>query len=370
LRNGPLEGIRVVEVATFVTGPFAGMMLGDLGAEVVKVEPPGGEFFRRYGRRVDGLSVNFVNANRNKKDVVIDLRDDAGLAELTKLLDGADVLLTNWRPGVAERFGLGADDVRRRFPRLVWVKISGFGPDGPLASTPAFDGLIQARSGLTIAQGEDRPHAVWSWVADKTTAAFAAQAALAGVVQRQLTGEGSVVELPMIDAFAYFNFPDLLSERTIIAEADRPAVNAQMRTIRALPTKDGWLMLNPARGVQMKAALQAFGREQRADEIKVLDPATATDMFFDVCAEVTPAKTTAEWLEILAAIDVPAAPVLDFDGHLADPQVIHNGTYVEIADPRFGPIRQPRFPARFSSGDAGIEPAPDADQHREEIFGK
>ena len=369
MTNGPLHGVRVVEVATFVTGPFAAMMLADLGADVVKVEPPAGEYFRKYGRRVNGLSVNFVNANRNKKGVVVDLQQESGVAELTKLLDDADVLVTNWRPGVAERLGFGVDDVRRRFPRLVWVRISGFGPDGPLASTPAFDGLIQARSGLTYAQGEEEPHAVWSWVVDKTTAAFAAQAALAGLIQRNATGEGVVVELPMLDSFAYFNFPDLMSERTILAEADRPPVNAQLRAVRPIRTKDGWLMLNPARGVQIKHTLEALGCAHRADEFKMLEPAAATVRFFEIASEYSPAKTTAEWIAILEAVDAPAAPVLEYDGHLVDPQVLHNQTYVEIEDPRFGPIRQPRFPARFSTGDAGIEPAPELDQHREDVFG-
>jgi crotonobetainyl-CoA:carnitine CoA-transferase CaiB-like acyl-CoA transferase len=365
---GPLDGIRVVEVATFVTGPFAGMMLADMGAEVIKVEPPTGEPFRTYGRNVDGLSINFVNANRNKKAVALDLQSDDGMRALRALLERADVLIANWRPGVAERLGLDTDEVRRQYPRLVWIRISGFGSDGPLASTPAFDGLIQARSGLTYAQGEEEPHAVWSWLADKSTATFAAQAAMAGLIRRANTGDGTIVELPMLDAFAYFNFPDLLSERTILDEKDRPPINPLMRTIRAVPTKDGWLMINPARGVQIKRAMELFGHGDRVAETKVLDPATAVDRFFRLAAEVTPTKTTAEWIDLLTARDVPAAPVMTYDEHLADPQVIHNRTYVEIDHPRFGAIRQPRFPARFSSGDAGIEPAPDLDQHRDEIL--
>jgi crotonobetainyl-CoA:carnitine CoA-transferase CaiB-like acyl-CoA transferase len=369
LTNGPLQGTKVVEIASFVTGPFAAMMLADMGAEVIKVEPPTGEPFRRFGRRVAGMSVNFLNANRNKKDVAIDLAEARGAAELTTLLEHADVLVTNWRPGVAERLGLAVEEVRRRFPRLVWVRISGFGPDGPLAATPAFDGLIQARSGLAVAQGDDAPHAVWAWLADKSTAAFAVQAVLAALVQRGVTGEGAVIELPMLDAFAYFNFPDLLTERTILGEADRPALNPQMRSVRPVPTRDGWVLLAPVRGAQLKRALVAFGHADRVDELKGLDPATASHRFFEIAAASTPSKTTTEWLEIFATLDVPAAPVLDFDAHLTDPQILHNQTYVEVTDSRFGTIRQPRFPARFSTGDAGIAPAPELDQDRAEVFG-
>jgi crotonobetainyl-CoA:carnitine CoA-transferase CaiB-like acyl-CoA transferase len=368
MSNGPLHGIRAVEMATFVSGPFAAMMLADMGAEVIKVEPPTGETFRTYGRTIDGLSVNFVNTNRNKKAVAIDLRAETGTAELDELLQHADILITNFRPGVAERLGLSAEDVRRRYPRLVWVRISGFGPDGPLAATPAFDGLIQARSGLMVSQGEESPRLVWSWLADKTSASFTVQAALAALVQRSVTGEGAIIELPMLDVLAYFNFPDLLSERAILEESDRPVLNPQMRAMRPIPSKDGWLLINPGRGVQMKRALIAMGHEDQVDKIKVLDPATAADRFFDVLAETSPSKTTAEWVEILAELDVPAAPVLDFDGHLVDPQTVHNGIYVEIDDPRFGRMRQPRFPAHFSTGDAAINPAPDIDQDRAEYF--
>jgi crotonobetainyl-CoA:carnitine CoA-transferase CaiB-like acyl-CoA transferase len=364
--GGPLEGIRVVEAAAFVAGPYSAMMLADMGADVVKVEPPTGDPLRTFGRRVAGLSITFVNTNRNKSALTCDLRTDAGKAAFLELLEDADILVTNWRPGVAEGFGLDADFVRERFPKLVWVRITGYGLDGPLASTPVFDALIQARSGMMVAQGENAPRPVWSWIVDKVTASFAAQASLAGLVRRNTTGDGSIVDISLLDSFAYFNFPDLLTERTILSEHDRPALNAQNRGVRPVPTKDGWLMVNPVRGIQLKRALEAFGRADSIAELKTLNNSAATHRFFVIAEEAAAARTTAEWLEILAEHDVPAAPVLDFDAHFADPQVVHNRTYVEMSDPRLGPIRQPRFPARFNTGEAGIMPAPDLDRPRAE----
>jgi crotonobetainyl-CoA:carnitine CoA-transferase CaiB-like acyl-CoA transferase len=364
MSGGPLEGIRVVEAAAFVTGPYAAMMLADMGADVVKVEPPSGDPLRSFGRRVAGLSVNFVNTNRNKSALTCDLRTDDGRASFLKLLEEADMLVTNWRPGVAEEFGLDADSVRPWFPKLVWVRITGYGTDGPLASTPVFDALIQARSGMMVAQGGNAPHPVRSWIVDKVTAVFAAQTGLAALVRRQGTGDGSVVDISMLDSFAYFNFLDLMTERTILSERDRPGLNSQNRGVRPVRTKDGWLMVNPVRGVQLKRALEAFGRAETAAELKALDSSAATYRFFVIVEEAAAARTTDDWLEILAEYDVPAAPVFDFDAHLADPQVVHNGTYVEMSDPRLGPIRQPRFPARFDSGEAGIRPAPDFDKER------
>jgi crotonobetainyl-CoA:carnitine CoA-transferase CaiB-like acyl-CoA transferase len=366
MRGGPLEGIRVIEAAAFVAGPYAAMMLADMGADVLKVEPPTGDPLRTFGRRVAGVSVNFVNANRNKSSLTCDLRTEDGKAAFLEVLEDADILVTNWRPGVAESFGLDADFVRDQCPRLVWVRITGYGPDGPLASTPVFDALIQARSGMMVAQGETTPRPVWSWIVDKVTASFAAQAGLAALVRRQTTGDGSIIDISLLDSFAYFNFPDLLTERTILSEHDRPPLNAQNRSVRPVPTKDGWLMVNPVRGIQLKRALEAFGRADAIAEMKALDNSSATYRFFVIAEEAAAARTTAEWLEILAEHDVPAAPVLDFDAHFTDPQVVHNETYVEISDPRFGPIRQPRFPARFTTGEAGITPAPDLNQPRAE----
>ena len=173
----PLTGIRVIDAAAFLTGPFAAMLLGDLGADVVKVEPPKGDPFRRFGQRHNDVGISFTNINRNKRSIALDLHDPADSAVFERLLIGADVLITNQRPASSRALGLD-ESLLDRHPRLVWVRITGFGPDGPMAEEPAFDSVIQARAGIAMSQGQDgRPELVKSWLCDKVTAMMAAQTA-------------------------------------------------------------------------------------------------------------------------------------------------------------------------------------------------
>ncbi|MCU4183576.1 CoA transferase [Acidiferrimicrobium sp. IK] len=351
----PLAGITVVEAATFLSGPLAAQALADLGAQVVKVEPPGGDAFRRFGRTVEGLSVMWVAANRSKAAAVVDLATAEGRAEMDRLLDTADVLITNWRPGVAERLGLDADRVRGRWPRLVWCRISGFGQDGPKALEPAFDGVVQAASGTMPTQGFSpagggAPQMVRAFQVDKLTAAYAAQATLAALLARATSGAGAVVDVAMLDAAAYFNFTDSMIERALPADDGHgDGINRQLATVQAVPTADGWIMVSPARARQMRAAVEAAGHPEWTDELRRAgDPDSLTARFFELLATVTPQRTTAEWLEVLRAADVPAAEVLDADGHLSDPQVVHNGVYQLADHPTIGRHRWVRYPARFS----------------------
>jgi CoA:oxalate CoA-transferase len=182
----PLKGIRVIEAATFVTGPYAGQMLADLGAEVTKIESPaGGDAFRRFGRPDGPYSAVFANTNRGKRSVALDLKDSAGRSELMDLVESADVWLTNWRPGVADRLGLGDDVLVGRNPRLIRVYITGYGTRGPKAAAPVFDTIVQAGSGLTHAlSNDDKPALLAGFTIDKLTATMATQAVLAALLAR------------------------------------------------------------------------------------------------------------------------------------------------------------------------------------------
>ena len=342
----PLAGLRVVEAANYLSGPFAGLMLADLGADVVKVEqPPNGDPFRLTGHRANGLGLMFVNVNHGKRTVMIDLKAPSGLEELTALLDGADVFLTNWRPGIAESLGLSEPAVRARHPRLVWVRISGFGQDGPLAARPAFDMLLQARSGLAVAQGgNEEPELLGTLFADKITSAFAAQSAIAAVRQRDVTGDGAVVDVAMLDAVAYFNFPDLLVNHVV--EGRGSTGPSQAKEARPLPCRDGWIVVSPVSRRQVAAAFDAVGHpEWMADVNALSDPTEVTRTIFGLLAKATPERTVAEWERIFTDHDLACGPVLDFAGHLADPQVIHNGLYETVDHDRVGPVRKIRHPA-------------------------
>ena len=357
----PLEGIGVVEAASFVSGPYAAMMLADLGATVTKVEPPGGDPFRRFGRVEAGTGIQFANANRNKRSAVVDLKTEAGMDRLLDLLAGADVFLTNWRPGVAEELGLDAPKVRSLNPRLVWCRVSGFGQDGPLAGAPAFDTVIQARAGIMSVQGgAGTPEAVRGYLVDKVTALMVAQTVMAALVERSARGEGSVVDVSMLDSVAYFMGPDLLGERTIVADGStRPAVAEQLGAVRCVPTSDGWVLVSPVRAKQLRGMAAAAGHPEWIDELRAeADPGRRAARIYDLVAGVTPSATTATWLERFSEHDVPAAPVMDLDGHLDDDQVLHNRTYVEYDHPALGRIRQPRHPARRSGEERVDVPSP------------
>jgi crotonobetainyl-CoA:carnitine CoA-transferase CaiB-like acyl-CoA transferase len=355
-----LAGVRVIDAATFVSGPWAAMMLADLGAEVVKVEPPGGDPYRRFGRQVNGAGVMFANANRNKRCVVIDLKSDDGRADMLSLLGGADVLITNWRPGVAEELGLSASSVRALNPTLVWCRISGFGPDGPSAGEPAFDSVIQARSGVMFAQGaRGEPEVVRGYLADKVAALLATQSILAALVGRSRSGHGEVIDLPMLDSMAYFLGPDLLARRTLVDEVATPAVDAQVGALRAVAASDGWVLVSPVRAKQLRGMLAAVGHPEWEEAFRSdPDPASRAQRIFDLLGSVSRQASTREWLDRFSAHDVPAAVVLDIDGHLADPQVEHNGTYMSYDHPRLGRIRQPRHPSRWMSSPPQREPQP------------
>ena len=345
----PLSGVRVVEAASYVSGPFAGMILADLGASVLKVEPPGGDPYRRFGRAEGGVGIMFANANRNKRSELVDLKTEAGRRRFAELITDADVLLTNWRPGAAEELGFDAASVRSLNSRLVWCRVSGFGQDGPLAKAPAFDTVIQARAGIMSMQGgPGSPESVRGYLVDKVTASFVAQAIMAALVQRGATGEGTVVDVSMLDVIAYFMGPDLLAERTLVDdEQGRPALAQQLTALRCVPTADGWVLVSPVRAKQLKGMASAAGHPEWIDELRgESDPGKRTARIYDLVAGVTPTATTAEWIRRFEEHDVPAAPVLDLDQHLADRQVEHNRTYVFYEHPALGRVRQPRYPAR------------------------
>jgi crotonobetainyl-CoA:carnitine CoA-transferase CaiB-like acyl-CoA transferase len=343
----PLQGIRVVEAASYISGPFAGLTLADLGAEVVKVEPPRGDPYRRFGPQAADGGVIFRAGNRNKRSVTLDLRTADGLNGLHDLLDGADVFITNWRPGVAESFGLTAEQVGRRWPRLVWVRVSGYGQTGPMAELPAFDSIMQARVGFAASNG-DPPALSPTYVADKVTATFAAQSALAALVQRTTTGAGCVVDVSMLDAFAYFHAPDLLAAHQVPGETD-DRVSAMLSAPRLLPTSDGWLVLAPVSGQQIKRALVAAGLEHAIDELRGQpDSIAGSRRFFELFGDHLRSRTTAEWTAIFAEADVPASAVKTTAEHVDDEQVVHNRTYRVVADPVLGgEVRRVRHPALF-----------------------
>jgi crotonobetainyl-CoA:carnitine CoA-transferase CaiB-like acyl-CoA transferase len=353
----PLAGIRVIEAASYVSGPFAGLALADLGAEVIKVEPPTGDPYRRFGPQDGDGGVIFRAGNRNKQSVAIDLTTADGRARLHGLLDEADVLITNWRPGVAEAFGLTSEAVTRRWPQLIWIRVSGYGQTGPMATLPAFDSIVQARVGFAAANGE-QPRLSPSYIADKVTATFAAQSALAAIVQRGSIGRGCVVDLAMLDALAYFDTPDLFAgHQTPGVEDGR--VMSMLSAPRTLPTADGWIVLAPVSGQQIKRALVAAGLGDLLDDMRSQpDPIAASHRFFELFGDHLRSRTSAEWAAVFAEADVPASAVMSLEQHLADEQVVHNGIYRTAELPAGRQVRYTRHPALFDGAPVETDDLP------------
>ena len=340
----PLDGIVVIETAAFLTGPYAAMMLADLGADVIKVEPPGGDVFRRFGHNRKGYGATWTNANHGKRSIVIDLKTPEGLARLKALIAKADVLVENWRPRVSESLGLQHEVLAKINPRLIRLSINGFGDTGPLVNAPAFDSLIQGRTGLIMAEARNGEPSVTPFnMVDKVTASLGVQAVLAALFERERTGRGGHVKLPMLDALGYFNFPDMYQHRTFQGDTSdwKPPQQQVMRTA------DGYLVISPANGAQMSKTLNAIDRAAWKEDLKKMpDPVLMAEEFFRRVGAVVATRNTAHWLKLFEEFDVPAAPVVAIDAFLDDPQVIHNRIFSEVDSP-VGPIRAVRYPASF-----------------------
>jgi crotonobetainyl-CoA:carnitine CoA-transferase CaiB-like acyl-CoA transferase len=349
-RRGPLAGVTVIEAATYMSGPYAGMMLADLGAEVVKVETAKGDAFRRFGRPTTPFSAVFANCNRSKHSVVLDLKDSAGRSALLELLADSDVFLANWRAGVAESLGLTDAVLADTNPRLVRCFVTGFGPDGPLSSEPAFDTVLQARSALTdaINRPGDDPRLIPGYPVDKLVGMMSAQAILAGLFERERTGVGDRIEVSMLDVAGYVNFVDLFTSRVFLDHQPEVAQNRQATEIRPVPTRDGWIVCAPVTAPQIAATFRELGHPEWTDEVLAQpDQHTLVRVMYDTIERATRELTGDEALACFRDADVPAAKCSTMDEHLVDPQVEHSQLYRVTEWPGIGRVRSVRYPATF-----------------------
>jgi crotonobetainyl-CoA:carnitine CoA-transferase CaiB-like acyl-CoA transferase len=354
---GPLAGIRVVDVSQILSGPFACMILADQGAEVVKVESPGiGDPMRIGPYRRAGRASFYVNANRGKRGIVLDLQKERGREALLALVDRADVFVQNWRPGAAERLGLGWEALHARNPELIYVSISGYGDSGPYAGRRVYDPIIQ---GLTGHVGVQRnpdvpiPDLVRNVVADKASAWTAAQAITAALFARARGAGGQHVAIPMIDASLYFFWPDGMMKHTWIGESEFQGP-VLYDLYRLWETADGHLIYFTATDSEFHGLFRALGHPEWVTDPRFgTIPARAQAENREalgalLLAEIRKWKTK-ELIERMAAEQVPVGPVYTLDEMLEDPQLRHNGAFFEAEYPVAGRMRQARPPARFSA---------------------
>ncbi|MEW2500857.1 CoA transferase [Amycolatopsis sp. NPDC047767] len=372
---GVLDGYRVVDVSIAMAGPLASMRLGDLGADVVKVEPPGGEWQRHApAGGATGVAVNpsFLSLNRNKRSLAVDLKAPAGRQAAHDLIATADVVLQNYRPGVAQRLGLDYETVREINPGVVYVSISGYGETGPYAQRPGQDLLLQAMSGAmySVGRAADPPLPAGTYAIDAITAYSAFEGALAALLHRERTGEGQLVTVNMLDAAIAVQMQEL-SVFTVGGVPQRRGSEAHGHTYIRAPygvfeTADGHLALAmPPLG----ALAVALDLPELSTMDTDVDGHAKRDEITALVRERLPERSTDDWLARLHEAGIWAGPVYSYADLLQDPQVVHNGSFVRYEHATEGPVTTPGFPYGFSATPPSVRRgAPVTGEHSGEIL--
>jgi crotonobetainyl-CoA:carnitine CoA-transferase CaiB-like acyl-CoA transferase len=366
--SGPLSGIRVVDITNVVAGPSCAAQLADQGADVIKVEPPAGDLIRKSAE--SGLPPMFISCNRGKRSLAIDLKRERSKDVLWRLMERADVLVQNLRPGAMERLGFSEPEVRARNPGIIYLSISGFGETGPYAGKRVYDPLVQAVSGFADLQGEGiEPKMIRTVIADKTTAVYAAQAVTAALFHRERTGEGQHVRVAMLDAMVSLLWPEGMAPFTVIAEA---GVLPPPSHDRIFETLDGHITAGSVSDSEWSGLCAALERPEWLEDPRFATQALRTrnkDLRYGLMAKEMINRPSAEWLDALDRNDVPNAPVLKRDEIFDHPQVINNQLVHELEQPGVGPIRQARPAARFDKTPANTpRPAPILGEHSKTIL--
>lgn len=372
--SGPLQGIRIIDLTTVISGPMATMILADQGAEVIKVERADGDYTRQLATRRGDFSASFLNNNRNKKSLVLDLKNLKDLDALKQLIKTSDVFVQNFRPGVAIRLGLGYEDLKKLNTKLVYMSIAGFGFSGPLASKPVYDPLIQAVSALTTVQAgsdEDRPKLVRTILPDKITGIQASQAITAALLSRERNGEGQEVTLSMLDTMASFLWSSDMNGHTFVGD-EMEVEEAQSFADLVYDVADGFLSISVMQDKHWEGVARATSRLDILDDARFSN-AENREVYKNERLTLTQAIVSDfkrdELIEKLEREGVPCAPVLTRTEMRQHPQIEANQTLIEYEHPIAGRLRQSRAPAVFLGTPTGeVTPAPSLGQHTEEIL--
>ena len=368
-----LKGIRVVELGTMITAPLVGLILGDFGADVIKVErPDGGDPFRSF--RGGLYSPHFIAFNRNKRSIALDLQTDAGKASLRALLAEADVLLDNYRSGVMERLGFSADFIKTEYPKLIWCSITGFGADGPYAGRPAYDAVAGALSGLaSVTLDPEKPQASGPTIADNVTGMYAACGVLGALYEREKTGRGRRIEVNMLEAAVSF-VPDAFSNFTRMQIDNQPRTRVASSQSYAFRCADGKLialhlsspqkfwesLLDVIERPDLKTDDRFATRDARVRNYAILE---------EELAKVIAGKDRLHWMTKLDRADVPFAPVQTVSEVLDDPQIKHLETFYQQTHPTEGPLTLIHRPILIDGNrDIQSRPPPVLGEHTREIL--
>ena len=372
--EGPLTGVRILDCSAVISGPLAAMMLAEQGADVIKIEPPGlGDITRAVSFARGGITALFANANRGKRSLVLDVRDPRGRDLLLRLVDSADVLIQNYRPGVMERLGLGAADLQGRAPRLIYVSISGYGADGPYAQRRVYDPIIQGLTGHVAVQ---RPTGgsvdlVRTIVCDKATAYTTAQAITAALFARERGAGGQHLRIAMLDAGLAFFWPDGMIAHTLVGEGVTPGV-ALYDLYRLREVADGQLVVFAASDAEFAGLARALECPDLLEDPRftsLADRIRHIHALEERLGEEFKKWNSAAIVARLIEEQVPAGPIHSIEEVLKDPQVQHNGAIVNAEHPEAGSLRQARPAARFEVTPAELgRHAPSHGEHSDEIL--
>ena len=358
---GVLTGYRVLDCSIAMAGPFAAQRLGDLGADVVKVEPTTGEWQRHVaagGAEGNQVNVSFLSLNRNKRSLAVDLKSPDGKQVLLDLVKTADVFLQNYRPGVAKRLGVDYESLSKINPKLIYVSISGYGEDGPYVNRPGQDLVLQGMSGAMLSAGREgeAPTAAGQYLVDAITAYTAFEGALAALLHRERTGEGQLVQVNMLDAITTIQMQELSvftvggKPQTRSAE---PHAHVYIRApYGAFATSDGFIIVAFPK---LKTLGEVIGEDSFLTMSDEVDTWARRDEIFAKTRDKLKTKTSAEWLELLRAADIWCGPVYGYGDLVEDEQIKHNGTFVEYEHPTEGKVKTPGFPIRFSKTPSTVD---------------
>jgi formyl-CoA transferase/CoA:oxalate CoA-transferase len=372
-----LEGITVIDCSRAVAGPYCGMLLGDLGANVIKIEAPEGDESREYTPKYGADSCYFLVSNRNKRSLTLNLKDEKSRVVLDRLLENADVFIENFRPQALARLGLTYDSMRERFPRLVYCSITGYGPTGPMSERPAMDAIIQAFSGVMSVTGEPGrpPVRIGVAMADLGTAVYAAYGILAALFARTVTGRGQKVETSLMESsVALACFHNAMYWGSGKAPERLGSSHAAMAPLQAFQASDGYMLVMAGNQKQWHALCDLIGTPELKSDSRFTtnaDRVRNRSELHDILGKILIKQTRAEWSQRFAGSDVLHTSINTIDETVKQPQVLHRDMVIERPHPVMGTMKFTGFPIKFSDTPAVFRRDPPAKgEHTEEILGE
>jgi crotonobetainyl-CoA:carnitine CoA-transferase CaiB-like acyl-CoA transferase len=371
----PLQDIRILDLSTVILGPYAGQILAEYGADVIKIEPPEGDATRRTGPSTEpGMGAFFLGVNRGKRSVVLDLKAAEDRERMLALIDTADVLMHSIRPQKLAAIGLDPAVVRARNPKLVYVGLHGFAQDGPYGGMPAYDDIIQGMSGCAglMERQTGTPQYLPMIAADKTCGLAAVGAILAALLQRARTGEGSTVEVPMLETMVSFNLVEHLYGEQFDPPCGGMGYPRLLNPFRKpYKTTDGYVCAMPYTDAHWQRFFTEAGRADLAADPRFANITERTKnivALYELAEQILAQRSTAQWLEVLDRLEIPASRMNRLEDLAADPHLVETGFFESIDDPAMGRLRFAGVPVKFNGQRPPVRMAPRLGEHTDEVF--